>query len=96
MSHTDDDCMCRAYEIKTQHNQTPPPVEILEDLTARGGDLLNRTLENYAYRASNALANGESNDESDHTMTPKGDKMDGDEPGSISGRVTRGKNGVFS
>lgn len=36
-----------AFEIKTVHNKEPPPKEILEDVTAKGASLLNRTLENF-------------------------------------------------
>ncbi|EGS19920.1 putative chromatin structure-remodeling complex protein [Thermochaetoides thermophila DSM 1495] len=36
-----------AYEIKTIHNKEPPPPEILEFTTAKGGSLLTRTLETY-------------------------------------------------
>lgn len=39
--------ICSAYEIKHFHHKEPPPREILEDLTAKGGDLLHRTLENF-------------------------------------------------
>ena len=62
-------------------------------MTAKGGDLLNRTLENYTPRISREaenLANGD--DDSDvEQKTPSHDKMDVDEPGSTGGRVTRGK-----
>jgi hypothetical protein len=84
-----------AYEISTFHKREPPPKEILEDLTAKGGDLLNRTLENYHRRAHNRdvdiLANGiESDTESNEHTTPKADRMDLDEAPGSSGRVTRG------
>lgn len=86
--------MYSAYEIATFHKREPPPKEILEDVSAKGGDLLNRTLENYAPRASREaenLANGDRSDSEDEHNTPKdGDKMDIDEPGSTGGRVTRG------
>ena len=72
----------------------PPPREILEDLTAKGGDLLNRTLENYSRRAVpevEKLQNGLDSDDSDHENgTPRGDKMDIDDPPSTGRRVTRG------
>jgi chromatin structure-remodeling complex subunit RSC9 len=87
----------RAYEISTLHNKEPPPPSILEDVSAKGGDLLNRTVENYfptGSREPDRLRNGESDsEESDDNgepkKTPKLDKMDVDEPGS-TGRVTRG------
>ncbi|UPX15420.1 Chromatin structure-remodeling complex protein rsc9 [Ascochyta rabiei] len=82
-----------AYEISTIHKREPPPKEILEDITAKGGDLLNRTVENF-YRGSREterLRNGDSDDsdeDGDVKKTPKDDKMDVDEPGS-TGRATR-------
>jgi chromatin structure-remodeling complex subunit RSC9 len=83
----------RAYEISTFHKKEPPPKEILEDVTAKGGDLLNRTLENFTPRISREaenLVNGD--DDSDmEQRTPGQDKMDVDEPGSTGGRITRGK-----
>ncbi|KAF2116266.1 hypothetical protein BDV96DRAFT_544953 [Lophiotrema nucula] len=83
-----------AYEISTIHKREPPPKEILEDLSAKGGDLLNRTVENY-FRPGSREADrlrGEDSDESDDDgdvkKTPKEDRMDLDEPGS-TGRATR-------
>lgn len=88
---------CSAYEISTIHKREPPPKEILEDVSAKGGDLLNRTVENYfrpASREAERLRNGEddseeSDEDGDSKRTPKEDKMDVDEPSS--GRVTRGQ-----
>ena len=86
--------MSSAYEISTHWKETPPPKEILEDTTARGGDLRTRTLENYTPRLpreQERLANGEGSDESgDESKTPKAEKMDVDDPGSQGGRATRG------
>ncbi|KAI9714161.1 MAG: hypothetical protein M1812_006489 [Candelaria pacifica] len=83
-----------AYEISTFHEKEPPPKEILEDVTARGGDLLNRTVENYKGRSRETghQPNGQDSDGSgdERQQTPKEDKMDVDEPGSTGGRVTRG------
>ena len=87
-----DNCS-RAYEISTIHKREPPPKEILEDITAKGGDLLNRTLENF-YRGSREaerLRAGDSDDsdeDGDVKRTPNADRMDVDEPGS-TGRATR-------
>ncbi len=83
-----------AYEIATIHQRDPPPKEILEDISARGGDLLNRTMENFkppAARETGNLANGHDSDGSgdEEHKTPKAEKMDVDDPGS-GGRVTRG------
>src|SRR5690242_2967594 len=83
----------RAYEISTIHKREPPPKEILEDITAKGGDLLNRTVENF-YRGSREaerLRTGDSDDsdeDADVKKTPNADRMDVDEPGS-TGRATR-------
>jgi chromatin structure-remodeling complex subunit RSC9 len=72
----------------------------LEALTAKGGDLLNRTVENYARQTSREamkLANGQDSDDSENEeSTPKEDKMDVDEPTSSSGRLTRGTDVPFS
>ncbi|KAI4113536.1 MAG: hypothetical protein LQ338_008160 [Usnochroma carphineum] len=75
-----------AFEIKDHHNKTPPPKEVLEDLTAKGGDLLIRTVQNYRQpTVEDAEASGE-----EEVTTPNGDKMDIDEPGSGTPRSTRG------
>jgi chromatin structure-remodeling complex subunit RSC9 len=87
----------RAYEISTLHNKEPPPPSILEDVSAKGGDLLNRTVENYFPTGSREPDRGrngeseseESDDNGEPKKTPKIDRMDVDEPGS-TGRVTRG------
>lgn len=84
-----------AYEISTVHKREPPPKEVLEDVTAKGGDLLNRTVENFFGPGSREarLRNGEDvsdddEDDGDAKKTPSQDKMDVDEPGS-TGRATR-------
>ena len=79
-----------AYEIKAIHNQEPPPKDILENLTAKGGDLLKRTVENFRMPSGN-YGNAQDSDASgDESKTPKEEKMDVDEPGS-GGRTTRGR-----
>jgi chromatin structure-remodeling complex subunit RSC9 len=66
-------------------------------VTAKGGDLLNRTVENYNRPLSRevvTLENGQerdSDESEEEEKTPKEDKMDVDEPGSVGGRVTRGR-----
>lgn len=86
-----------AYEISTFHKRDPPPKEILEDVSAKGGDLLSRTVENYfrpVSREAEKLGNGEDRDTDDSDQehkTPREDKMDVDEPGSTGGRITRGQ-----
>ena len=80
-----------AYEIKKVHNKEPPPKKILENLTAKGGDLLSRTVETFKW-PSNRESYGQESDASsgDEVKTPKDDKMDIDDAGSGSGRTTRG------
>jgi len=103
-----------AYEISTVHGRTPPPKEILEDVSAKGGDLLTRTTDNFlapvsrdAERLETAegVGDGDGDGEDDQNdddqdgngsgsgsgsarQTPRDDKMDVEEPGSI-GRTTR-------
>ncbi|KAE8840171.1 hypothetical protein HRS9122_06776 [Pyrenophora teres f. teres] len=81
-----------AYEISTVHKREPPPPEILENVSAKGGDLLNRTVDNFfppSNREAERLRGDEdSEDEDDVENTPKDDKMDVDDPGSV-GRSTR-------
>lgn len=85
---------CRsAYEISTHWKKEPPPIEILERTTAKGANVMGRTLENYQPRGSRdeeALANGHSSDAEEQDKTPKAEKMDIDEPESATGRSTRG------
>ncbi|TKA79537.1 hypothetical protein B0A49_00382 [Cryomyces minteri] len=83
-----------AYEISDHWKRDPPPKEILEDVSAKGGDLLTRTLENFdcpVGRETENLVNGDVSDAGDveKEKTPKEEKMDIDDPGS-TGRVTRG------
>ena len=83
-----------AYEIKTVHNKEPPPKEILEGISAKGGDLLSRTVENFRPPQSrDHMANGQESEgsENEERKTPKEEKMDVDDPGSGGGRMTRGK-----
>ncbi|KAL8728104.1 MAG: hypothetical protein Q9166_005629 [cf. Caloplaca sp. 2 TL-2023] len=79
-----------AFEIKDRYNKEPPPKEILEYITARGGDLLTRTVEIYRQpTVEDAEPSGD-----DEVTTPNGgDRMDLDEPGSGTGRSTRGNPG---
>ncbi|KAL8768838.1 MAG: hypothetical protein Q9209_005019 [Squamulea sp. 1 TL-2023] len=76
-----------AFEIKDRHDREPPPKEILEDVTARGGDLLTRTVENYSQPS---IEDAEPSGDDEVTTPNGGDKMDIDEPGSGTGRSTRG------
>ncbi|MCJ1356631.1 MAG: Chromatin structure-remodeling complex protein rsc9 [Icmadophila ericetorum] len=81
-----------AFEIKIVHNREPPPREILENISAKGGDLLTRTLENFRPpQAREHLVNGHDSDGSDEEgRTPKEEKMDIDDPSNTGGRSTRG------
>ncbi|KAI9844254.1 MAG: Chromatin structure-remodeling complex protein rsc9 [Thelocarpon superellum] len=86
-----------AYEISTVHGREPPPKEILEDISARGGDILNRTVENYkphaVGRESTRPTNGEESDglgDEERVTTPDQERGQSDDPGS-GGRVTRGQ-----
>ena len=80
-----------AYEIATFWGETPPPPEILENLTAKGGDLRTRTIQNFpipGLREPGALGDGaDSGDE--EQSTPRADTMDVDEPGSAGRYSTR-------
>ncbi|KAI9807560.1 MAG: hypothetical protein M1825_005500 [Sarcosagium campestre] len=83
-----------AYEIKHVHGKEPPPKEILEDISARGADILTRTVENFrphGAREQGYLANSEDGDGSaaeDH-QTPKEELNEIEDPSSV-GRATRG------
>jgi chromatin structure-remodeling complex subunit RSC9 len=86
----------RAYEITTLHKKEPPPKEILEDISARGADLLTRTVENFkphGARDSSAAANGDDSEaagEEGEQKQAQPDKMDVDDAGS-AGRYARGE-----
>ena len=80
-----------AYEISTHWNKEPPPREILEDVTAKGGNVMGRTLDNYARptpREQTKLESDDASDNSPEQKTPKEEKTE-DDPGSAAGR-TRG------
>jgi chromatin structure-remodeling complex subunit RSC9 len=71
-----------AYEIKTIHNKEPPPPEILEFTTAKGGSLLTRTLETFQARTK-ADREGSTED-----GTPSRERRAEETP--TSGRASRG------
>ncbi|KAL2133469.1 hypothetical protein VTI74DRAFT_2311 [Chaetomium olivicolor] len=71
-----------AYEIKTIHNKEPPPPEILEFTTAKGGSLLTRTLETFHAK------NKPDRESSTEDGTPSRDRRAEDTP--ASGRASRG------
>ncbi|KAL8671156.1 MAG: hypothetical protein Q9168_004333 [Polycauliona sp. 1 TL-2023] len=76
-----------AFEIKDRYNQEPPPKEILEQVTARGGNLLTRTLENYSQPS---IEDAEPSGDEEVTTPNGGDRMELDDPGSGGSRSTRG------
>ena len=83
-----------AYEISTLYGKEPPPKEILEDTTARGGNLLTRTIDNYRPAPSKGAdymgqgADGE--DASGDDGTPARERMGSEEAPGSGGRVARG------
>ncbi|KAI9666056.1 MAG: Chromatin structure-remodeling complex protein rsc9 [Bathelium mastoideum] len=79
-----------AFEIADHWKEDPPPKEILEEVTAKGGDLRNRTFENYSRPLRHEMdANGQDGEQSEEEKTPKQEeKMEAEEPGS-TGRATR-------
>lgn len=81
-----------AYEISTIHGREPPPKEILEEVTAKGGGLLTRTVENYrpsTRRETGGLA-GDPSDGSGDDGTPVRDRGESEDTPGSGGRVTRG------
>lgn len=70
-----------AYEIKTVHKKEPPPPEILEFTTAKGGGLLTRTLDNFQ-------AKGKNDREESEDGTPSRERPVADTPSSA--RASRG------
>lgn len=81
-----------AYEISTIHGKEPPPKEILEEVTAKGGSLLTRTLENYrpsGRRETGGLGLDQSEGSGDDG-TPVRDMVANEETLGSGGRVTRG------
>lgn len=74
------------------HSQEPPPVGILEKLTAKGADILSRTVDNFKPPAKRSnVVSGDGDSASEEERTLKEEKMDIDEPNS-QGRTTRGTN----
>ena len=87
----------RAYAIKRVYKQEPPPKEIFENISAKGGDLLTRTMENFKPPQNReSLANESDGSGDEEHRTPKEEKMDLDDPGSGGGRVTRGTTSTYN
>ncbi|KAK4580120.1 Chromatin structure-remodeling complex protein rsc9 [Recurvomyces mirabilis] len=83
-----------AYEITNHWQKEPPPKEILEEVTAKGGNVMTRTVENFAKPVNKEevnLGNKEEEEESpEQQKTPKMETTEGaDDPGSATGRTTR-------
>jgi chromatin structure-remodeling complex subunit RSC9 len=77
-----------AYEISTVHGKEPPPKEILEYQTAKGGGLLTRTMDNYRPRKD--ITNDQSEASGDDGTPARGDRNGSEEAPGSGGRVTRG------
>ncbi|POS84250.1 hypothetical protein EPUL_004223, partial [Erysiphe pulchra] len=79
-----------AYEISNHWGEEPPPKEILEDLTARGGGLRTRTIQNFVPPGKRDGAPNEFSEASGDDGTPSRERnASEDTPGSV-GRATRG------
>ncbi|KAI3394399.1 hypothetical protein diail_2811 [Diaporthe ilicicola] len=77
-----------AYEIRTVHNQTPPPPEILEETSAKGGSLLTRTLSNFKPKDRRDTSTQNSPAPSGDDGTPARDSRPEETPST--GRAARG------
>lgn len=80
--------MTALLRSKTVTTRSHRPKKSPEQVTARGGDLLTRTLENHSQRS---IEGAEPSGDDEVTTPNGGDKMDLDEPSSGSGRSTRGE-----
>ncbi|SZF05451.1 unnamed protein product [Blumeria hordei] len=79
-----------AYEISNHWGEEPPPKEILEDLTARGGSLRTRTIANFVPPTKKDGTINEFSEASGDDGTPARERnVSEDTPGSV-GRATRG------
>lgn len=91
------DKMDRAYEIKYHWREEPPPPEIVENLTAKGGDVRKRTLDNFnvpGTRETGLLADGLESVEDEHKTPRVGNTMENEEAGS-AGRYSTSKDFRF-
>ncbi|QSZ36094.1 hypothetical protein DSL72_007219 [Monilinia vaccinii-corymbosi] len=81
-----------AYEISTFHGKVPPPREILEDTTAKGGGLLFRTMDNFrpSIRRETGMLGTEQSEASGDDGTPVRDRNGSEETPGSGGRGTRG------
>ncbi|OLN85249.1 Chromatin structure-remodeling complex subunit rsc9 [Colletotrichum chlorophyti] len=79
-----------AFEIKFHHGKEPPPKDILEDVSAKGGGLLTRTRENFRGIKRESGAVGDSAAASGDDGTPTRERPTPDAPPSSSVRASRG------
>ncbi|KAL2755600.1 hypothetical protein ACRALDRAFT_1076848 [Sodiomyces alcalophilus JCM 7366] len=81
-----------AFEISTIHGKEPPPKDILEDVTAKGGSLLTRTRENFrGGKHESSMAGDSAASGDDGTATPSRDRAAPETtPTSASLRASRG------
>ncbi|RMY85507.1 hypothetical protein D0861_06414 [Hortaea werneckii] len=85
-----------AYEISNHWQKDPPPKEILEEVTAKGGNVMGRTMENFVKpptrEEKEQAAEGSEHGTSPEQKTPKAESatLDGEDPNSAAGNRTRG------
>lgn len=78
-----------AYEISTHWGKEPPPRDILEDITAKGGNVMGRTRENFQLPGKETFAlRGSGEEGTSDRIRGEGDTKADDDPGS--GIRTRG------
>lgn len=78
-----------AFEISTVHGKEPPPKDILEDVTAKGANLLTRTRDNFRGKREGNVNATDSAASGDDAGTPTRERSAADLPAS-SGRASRG------
>ncbi|KZL78534.1 RSC complex subunit RSC9 (arid/bright DNA binding domain-containing protein) [Colletotrichum tofieldiae] len=79
-----------AYEIKFVHGKEPPPKDILEDVSAKGGGLLSRTRENFRGAKRDSGTVGDSAAASGDDGTPTRERPTPDAAPTSSVRASRG------
>lgn len=98
ISTTTDPVDCSAYEIETYWGEVAPPKEILENISAKGGDLRSRTLESFpvpigtpARVLANETVDADPQDSADEDKltTPKREKTEPEDQGSAGRYPTR-------
>ncbi|TQS39166.1 hypothetical protein Golomagni_00309 [Golovinomyces magnicellulatus] len=79
-----------AYEISNHWGEEPPPREILEDLTARGGGLRTRTVQNFAPPGKRDGGTNDFSEASGDDGTPSRERNASEDTPGSGGRATRG------